>query len=141
MKHTSYSLKDTSNIAREIYSICLSKKKDFSPVILFLQGDLGSGKTALVKEIAKVMGVEEIVVSPTYLLVKEYPVSSDFESLVHFDAYRLEKPDEIEHLGFNEFLKKNCLIAIEWPEKIEGVESDVVIKCADVDGNKVFELV
>lgn len=94
--------------------------------LVTLSGELGAGKTAFAKAVAKVLGVEEVVTSPTFVLEKIYPVkpyghgaSAAFERLVHIDAYRLESGAELAPLGFGELMKdSNNLILLEWPEKV-----------------------
>ncbi len=90
--------------------------------VLALQGDLGAGKTAFVKEIGKVLTIEETITSPTFVIMKSYPIKSHpfFKTLTHIDAYRIESDDEMRVLGFEELLKDPTrLVCIEWPEKIE----------------------
>lgn len=83
-------------------------------------GDLGSGKTALTKSIAKIVGVQEEVTSPTFVIAKFYKGKE--RNLVHIDAYRLEHFSELESLGFKEWCadSKN-LVVIEWPEKVKEI--------------------
>jgi tRNA threonylcarbamoyladenosine biosynthesis protein TsaE len=85
-----------------------------------LYGDLGSGKTALTKSIAKILGVQEEVTSPTFVIAKFYKGKE--RNLVHIDAYRLEHFSELESLGFKEWCAdpKN-LVVIEWPEKVKEI--------------------
>ncbi len=94
-------------------------------VVLALRGDLGAGKTTLVKEIAKDLGVVETLTSPTFVLMKFYQpeiCKTNFQELVHIDAYRLSEVEEIEALGWEFLLKKpNTLICVEWPEIIQSV--------------------
>jgi tRNA threonylcarbamoyladenosine biosynthesis protein TsaE len=88
--------------------------------VLLLDGDLGSGKTALVKLIAEGLGITEIISSPTFTLINEY--YSGRLPLYHADLYRLEKPNHIEELHLElywqgrEFL--SGIVAIEWAEKL-----------------------
>ncbi len=94
-------------------------------VVLALTGDLGAGKTAFVKAIAKRLGVEEHVTSPTFVIMKTYDtqqtMDEGFKSLTHIDAYRLESAHELEVLGWSELLADpDALIAVEWPEKVPG---------------------
>lgn len=94
-------------------------------VVLALQGDLGAGKTAFVKALAKQLGVVEHVTSPTFVIMKSYEGrgarGESFKTLVHIDAYRLESAHELEVLGWNELIADpDALIAIEWPEKVPG---------------------
>ncbi len=89
--------------------------------LITLSGELGTGKTALTKAIARALGVTEIVNSPTFVLEKIYKLPGDkkFKRLIHIDAYRLEEGSELAPLGFDEIMKDvGNLILIEWPEKV-----------------------
>ena len=88
--------------------------------ILALFGDLGSGKTTFVKGLASGLGIEKHVTSPTFNIVKVYPVSSGrIKRLVHVDAYRLNSDKDAESVGLLEILADpDTLTVIEWPEKI-----------------------
>ena len=92
--------------------------------ILALRGDLGAGKTALTKTIARILGVTEHVTSPTFVIMKSYaiPHHDVFTSLTHIDAYRIEHTDELRVLGFEELVNDpKRLLVIEWPERIQGL--------------------
>ena len=89
--------------------------KNISGKILLVCGDVGSGKTTLVKEICNQLNVEDQVNSPTYTIINEY--SCGGESVIHMDLYRVEKKEEINDLGLFEYLD-NKFIIIEWPEII-----------------------
>ncbi len=89
--------------------------------LVTLTGELGAGKTAFVKEIAKILGVEEVVTSPTFVLEKIYilPAQNAFKRLVHIDAYRLESGRDLAPLGFDELMKDSGnLVLLEWPERV-----------------------
>jgi tRNA threonylcarbamoyladenosine biosynthesis protein TsaE len=89
-------------------------------VFVALHGDLGSGKTAFVKEIAKLLGLREDIVSPTFILKKEYDVALlEVEKLIHVDAYRLTSPKEGRVLLLDEDDRPKRIIFIEWPENVE----------------------
>ena len=91
-----------------------------SATILALSGDLGAGKTTFAQGIARALGVEENVTSPTFVIEKIYQLAGQkFSHLIHVDAYRLNGPHELELLGWKEITAdpKN-LIIIEWPEKV-----------------------
>ena len=80
-----------------------------------LSGDLGAGKTALVRAMLRELGVEGSVKSPTFALLEPYTVSSlDF---YHFDFYRLKEPGEFEETGFRELFGPGRICAVEWPER------------------------
>jgi tRNA threonylcarbamoyladenosine biosynthesis protein TsaE len=89
--------------------------------LVTLSGELGVGKTAFVKAIARTFGVDEVVTSPTFVLEKIYLLPEDrpFKRLIHIDAYRLEKGVDLAPLGFDELMKDSGnLILLEWPERV-----------------------
>ena len=81
--------------------------------VIFLEGDLGTGKTTLCRGILRSRGHQGAVKSPTFTLVEPY----DFDSgpVFHFDLYRLEETDELEGIGFEEYLDTSSICVIEWP--------------------------
>ena len=89
--------------------------KNVNRGVILITGEVGTGKTTLIKEYCKLIGVEEIVNSPTYTLINEYQNKSG--KIVHMDLYRVEDIKEINELGLFEYLDKNIVI-IEWPEII-----------------------
>ncbi|MBE6060350.1 MAG: tRNA (adenosine(37)-N6)-threonylcarbamoyltransferase complex ATPase subunit type 1 TsaE [Clostridium sulfidigenes] len=84
--------------------------------ILCLVGDLGTGKTHLTKGIAKGLGIDECITSPTFTIVNEYEGRL---KLYHFDVYRVNDPDEIAAIGFDEYIFGNGVSVIEWANYIE----------------------
>lgn len=98
-------------------------------MVIALSGDLGAGKTTFTQEVAKVLGVEEHVVSPTFVIQKIYALKEQkFDRLIHIDAYRLESARELEHLGWHDLCADpGNLILIEWPERVtELIPADAV---------------
>jgi len=91
--------------------------------ILALYGDLGAGKTTITKEVAKILGIKEKVISPTFVIMKKYKTKNKtFKNLIHIDAYRFDSEQEILMLGWRELIgDKDNLIILEWPEKVEKV--------------------
>lgn len=87
--------------------------------IIALQGNLGTGKTTLVRGALESVGVTSGVRSPTYTLVEYYPLEP--LSIAHFDLYRLAEPEELEYLGFRDYLTDDTLCFIEWPERGKGI--------------------
>lgn len=118
MIYTSKSLEETQKIAEDFVSN-LSPLSD-KALVVGLYGNLGAGKTTLTQSIAKLLGVSETVTSPTFVIEKIYElVDQKFTHLIHIDAYRLEKSEELLHLGWKEInADKNNLILIEWPERV-----------------------
>jgi tRNA threonylcarbamoyladenosine biosynthesis protein TsaE len=89
------------------------------PVVLVLRGDLGAGKTTLARAVARGAGVEGDVPSPTFNLVFRYETPRGRVS--HLDLYRLEHPDEVWELGWEELGQPDELVMIEWPERAEAL--------------------
>ncbi|MDQ3016669.1 MAG: tRNA (adenosine(37)-N6)-threonylcarbamoyltransferase complex ATPase subunit type 1 TsaE [Bacteroidota bacterium] len=83
--------------------------------IILLYGEMGAGKTTLVKQICEEWGVMEPVNSPTFALVQEYE-SPNRGSIYHMDLYRLEKIQDLEQIGFEEYLLSGNICLIEWPD-------------------------
>lgn len=116
--------------ARELI-LHASKQERNHAVVLALSGDLGAGKTTLTKEIASILGVVEHVSSPTFVIMKLYPLTQNsygFKKLVHVDAYRLNSSKELFHLGWEELCADtNNLILVEWPECVpECIPDDAI---------------
>jgi tRNA threonylcarbamoyladenosine biosynthesis protein TsaE len=84
-------------------------------LIIFLSGNLGAGKTTLVRGILRALGYKEKVKSPTYNLIEVYKISKLY--LYHFDFYRFENPAEWEEAGFREYFNADSICMVEWPEK------------------------
>ena len=80
-------------------------------LFLALYGDLGAGKTVFVRGLAQGMGVHDIL-SPTFTIVREH------KGLLHFDAYRLSDAEELYAIGFSDYLARDGVIAMEWPENV-----------------------
>ena len=112
------SLEDTKNLGQEIAKEIL-KRKDKSAFIVFLDGDLGTGKTTLVKEIIFALGIKEKVKSPTFTIIEPYELND--KNIYHIDLYRINDPSELEIIGLREYLNESeAIIFIEWPEKSFG---------------------
>ena len=117
-KLTLRSLEDTKNLGQEIAKEIV-KRKDKSAFIVFLDGDLGTGKTTLVKEIIFALGIKEKVKSPTFTIIEPYELNN--KNIYHIDLYRINDPSELEIIGLREYLNESeAIIFIEWPEKSFG---------------------
>ena len=88
-----------------------------SGVVAFF-GEMGAGKTTLIREICEQLGVSDTVTSPTFALVNHY-MSGNGADIYHFDFYRIEKLEEAYDLGYDEYFDSGALCLVEWPEKIE----------------------
>jgi tRNA threonylcarbamoyladenosine biosynthesis protein TsaE len=95
--------------------------------VVSLYGDLGSGKTQIVKGICLGLGVTQTVNSPTFIIVNEYS-SEQFPEIFHFDLYRMKTQDEILNMGFLEYLDSRSVVLIEWPEHVEDILPEGTIK-------------
>ena len=106
--------------------------------VVALYGELGAGKTAFVRGMARGLGVAERVVSPTFTIVNEYPGERE---LFHFDMYRLGGADELFDIGWEDYLARDGVCAVEWsenvPEAFDGSEIRVAIEKAGDDERRI----
>ena len=102
------------------------EKEEKKARVVLLKGDLGSGKTTFVQQVAKFFEIEDYITSPTFVIQKRYIIKNDrelgFENLIHIDAYRLESGKELLDLNWEEnILNPKNIIFIEWPERVDEV--------------------
>lgn len=83
-------------------------------------GEMGTGKTTLIKEMCKLLGVQDITSSPTFAIINEYWTTQD-QPIYHFDFYRIDEPADASRIGFEEYLYSGHYCFIEWTEKVEEI--------------------
>lgn len=117
MNKISNSIKETYDIAKDIAKTLKGGE------IILLNGDLGAGKTTFTKGLAKELGIKEEIVSPTFIMMREYEGRI---KLYHFDLYRVSNEEELEELGLKEYLYDNGICVIEWNKFSSFSDSKVI---------------
>tara|TARA_B100001109_G_C18750141_1_gene420943 strand:+ start:376 stop:798 length:423 start_codon:yes stop_codon:yes gene_type:complete len=107
-KKVKYGINNIDEISQLIVDKVKTKKT------ILLRGELGSGKTTLVKSVLKKMGVNDDVTSPTFSIVNEYEFAGNI--IYHFDLYRIENIEELDVIGFEDYIYGQNICFIEWPE-------------------------
>ena len=136
---TTHSGADTVEVGRKLASLLRP------PQLLLLRGDLGTGKTTLVKGIAEALGAAEAdeVTSPTFTLVHEYGGHREGQpvKLYHLDVYRLESERQLETLGLDELLTPDALVLVEWGDKFKSIRKratgEIAITSEGGDARKI----
>jgi len=103
-------LSDLPQVAKQLLNFASNEK------VYIFEGDMGAGKTTFIKAFCKVLGVEDVVSSPTYSIVNEY--ESPGRSVFHFDFYRIKDIQEAYDLGYEEYFYGGGICLIEWPERV-----------------------
>jgi tRNA threonylcarbamoyladenosine biosynthesis protein TsaE len=130
---------DTVDLGRKLAKLLVA------PQLLILRGDLGTGKTTLVKGIAQALDAAEAdeVTSPTFTLIHEYDGTQNGKpvKLFHLDVYRLEGERQLETLGLDELLTSDALVLVEWGEKFKSIRKratgEIAISSAGGDARKI----
>ncbi len=125
---------DTERFGAELFQALPAKS------LVFLHGDLGVGKTTLVRGFLRAAGYQGTVKSPTYNLVEEYKLKG--KKIYHFDLYRLNDPEELELMGIRDYLDQDSICFIEWPEKADGIlpAANIIIKLTTQNQSRLAEL-
>ncbi len=129
-----YTLNSINEVAKQVIT-CLNSK------IIVLHGDMGVGKTTLIKALVKALGSDDEVSSPTFSIVNEYSMEND--TIFHFDLYRIKDLEEAYNFGIEEYVYSNHWVIIEWPEIIESIlpdEIDRIDLALQSDNSRVLKL-
>ncbi len=117
-------------VVEKLLTLLPQSKK--SATLVTLSGDLGAGKTTFTQVLGKRLGITELIQSPTYVLMKSYPIQHlPFTTLIHIDAYRLATPEEFKTLKPQDFFADpHNLVVLEWPEQVGALlpQPDIRIK-------------
>lgn len=115
-----FTVDEIPKIARLIIQKAEDRQEKHKATIIAFSGELGSGKTTLIKEIAQQLGVVHEVQSPTFVIYKIYETANNqFKKLIHADMYRIEHMAELQKLALEDLLQdSHNLFCIEWPEKV-----------------------
>lgn len=124
---SSSSVKETKCLARKFACEILKKPREKlqGALVVGLRGDLGSGKTTFVQGFAQSLGIEDKILSPTFVIMKKFQMpnqNSKFSSLYHIDCYRIKDEQDMLELGWNKIVSDpHNLVLIEWQERIKKI--------------------
>ena len=121
--------KETSDFAKNVLKEALREAGADRPLIFYLEGELGAGKTRFVKGLAEALGIKDNITSPTFVLMKKYEVPKGYRvwgigyrSFYHIDCYRIYDAKDARQIGLDKILENpRAIVAIEWAERIEEI--------------------
>ena len=134
IKEFQYSINDINTIASVLI-------KELTSKTLLFYGDMGVGKTTLIKALSKQLGTIENVSSPTFSIVNEYEITNDL--IYHFDLFRINNEEEALNFGIEDYLFSDHWIFIEWPEKLGGLlpkQSNTIEIILNKNGSRTLKL-
>ena len=114
------SIRELPDVAEEVL-----RSLEGRSIVLF-RGEMGAGKTTLIRAIMAELGSDDTISSPTFAIVNHYSTAQG-EAVYHFDFYRIERPEEALDFGYEEYFYSGDLCLVEWPEKIEGLLPEEVM--------------
>lgn len=141
-KYLTNNVKQTQKLGEDFAIKMIKKLPLRRATIIGLLGDLGSGKTAFLQGFAKGLGIKERVLSPTFLIIKRFPLNNkrtkNWDNFYHVDCYRIKSFKELKQLGFEDIIwGSRNIIAIEWAGEIrKDIPLDAVINFRFIDKNK-----
>ncbi|MCK4454315.1 tRNA (adenosine(37)-N6)-threonylcarbamoyltransferase complex ATPase subunit type 1 TsaE [Candidatus Parcubacteria bacterium] len=131
-KYQTFNSSQTKKLGQNLAKKILKLPQKKGALLIGLVGDLGAGKTTFLQGFAKGVGIKEKILSPTFVIMKKFQIQnpkSNIQYLIHIDCYRIQKPEEILEIGFQEIISNpENIIAIEWSEKIEKILPKNIIK-------------
>ena len=128
-------MKFTTNNPAETEAIGAALAKTLQPgTVIAYRGDLGAGKTAFTRGMARGLGVTDIVTSPTYTIVNEY--LGGRLPLFHFDMYRLASSDDLFDIGWDDYLERGGICAVEWSENVDDAMEDAIYITIEKTGDE-----
>ena len=110
--------------------------------IFAFYGSMGAGKTTFIKAVCEELGVEDVITSPTFAIVNEYRSATTGRLIYHFDFYRIKKQEEVYDMGYEDYVESGALCFMEWPELIEELLPEDVVKVTikeQEDGTRLIE--
>ncbi len=130
LKYITSSPWQTKKLAAILTKEILKTKNQRGALVLGLKGDLGGGKTTFLQGLAKGLGIKEKILSPTFVIMKKFPISrSRFLNFYHIDCYRIKKSKEILALGFRDIISNpQNIVAIEWVDRIKKIMPKNIIR-------------
>ncbi len=135
MIEISYTLDELPQVVATLIKNTSSKK-------LLFYGDMGVGKTTLIRELAKQLSVTDTISSPTFSIVNEYNIGED--KIYHFDFYRIEDDTEALDIGVDEYFYSNHWVFVEWPEKVDTLlpeESEKIYLTTNQNGSRTLKMI
>jgi tRNA threonylcarbamoyladenosine biosynthesis protein TsaE len=137
MTITIQSLNDIDLAAQTFIESMTSKR------IFAFYGSMGAGKTTFIKAVCKLLGVTDVVTSPTFAIVNEYSLQEKGRHIYHFDFYRIKKESEIYDIGYEDYFYSNDICFLEWPELIEDLLPEDTVRihiAANPDGSRILDI-